>query len=197
MATIKITALPHLASDQVAPGDVFIIDDISGPVTNKITVSNLTSYLTTVQGNLHSYAEYANSNAAVQTAEHNNLVAVVNEVAQNNFFNPLLVGNFTFQEYTVNSVSSIGSVIYSTPKTTSNFAKLLINVEDLTYGQFQSSEILLIHDGSEPRIVEYGIVYTSTNPLCTYEAYIDTTNVNLKATAVSADNRIRILKIQT
>ena len=215
MATIKITSLGHLSNAQLAPGDVFIVDHVSVPVTNKLTVANLTSYISTTLGNLQSYAAYANANAAVLSSEltnvsvdigdvtqlvtvnKSNLVAAVNELASNTHFNAISFNNYTITERITNNVSSLGSVIFSMPKASKRFAKLLINVEDLTYGQYQSSEILLVQDGNDSRIVEYGIVFTSTSPLVTYDTYFDASNVVLRAVASSSDNRIRVLEITT
>jgi len=213
MATIKITALGHLSNADIAPGDVFVIDDISGPTTKKLSVSNLTSYISTTLGNLETYASYANSNAAaissavstvetsignlanLVTTDKSNLVAAINEVASNTSFNAIVFGGYTLSERVTDNVSSLGAEVFSMPIANKHFAKLLINVEDLTYGQYQSSELLLIQDGSDSKLVEYGIIFTSTNPLVAYDSYFDASNVVVRATATSADNRIRVLQI--
>lgn len=215
MATIKITSLGHLSNAQLAPGDVFIVDHVSVPVTNKLTVANLTSYISTTLGNLESYAAYANANAAaissqlnsvkvdlgdinqLTTVSKSNLVAAVNEIASNTHFTSINFNNYTITERVTSNVSSLGSIVFSMPKATKRFAKLLINVEDLTYGQYQSSEILLVQDGNDSRIVEYGIVFTSTNPIVAYDTYFDASNVVIRAIASSSDNRIRVLEITT
>ena len=71
MANVKITALAHLSSTQLAPEDVFVIDDVSALITHKVTVANVHRYITTASGNakqvennLNSYASYANANSA-------------------------------------------------------------------------------------------------------------------------------------
>lgn len=213
MATIKITSLGHLSNADIAPGDVFVIDAVSGPITKKLTVSNLTSYISTTLGNLETYATYANSNAAaissavstvetsignlsnLVTTDKSNLVAAINEVASNTNFNAIVFGGYTLSERVTDNVSSLGAEVFSMPVSNKHFAKLLINVEDLTYGQYQSSELLLIQDGSDSKLVEYGIVFTSTNPLVSYDSYFDASNVVVRATTTSSDNRIRVLQI--
>lgn len=76
-----------------------------------------------------------------------------------------------------------------------NFAKLIVNTEDITYGQYQSSEVLLVHDGTNVKLTEYALIYTSTEPLITFNAFIESNNVVLKANANSANNTVRILRI--
>lgn len=213
MATVKITSLGHLSNAEIAPGDVFVIDHISTPITKKLTVANLTSYISTTLGNLDSYASYANANAAtltsaISTVETNignlsalvtfdksNVVSAINEVASNTHFSSIVFGGYTLSERVTDNVSSLGADVFSMSKTSKHFAKLLINVEDLTYGQYQTSELLLIQDGSDSKLVEYGIVFTSTNPLVAYDTYFDSSNVIVRATATSSDNRIRVLQI--
>jgi hypothetical protein len=382
MATIKITALGHLSNADIAPGDVFVIDDVSATTTKKLTVANLTSYVSTTLGNLEIYASYANSNAAALSSSQSSIINSVNLVSANvaNIINgtttftnnvsvangiaptalylynsytdasnyergkvgwasntfeisteaigtgtrraiklnytttidgfartnvPALTvanvgagtgglvigalaighrqdnarstgldiankallysirgsavssqgahrfsgdnntgtsvgangsivdiiapstatnilqgrkadetvvfnvgydgsvtiaGNLNFIGYNIservtNNVSSLGADVFSMPIASKHFAKLLINVEDLTYGQYQTSELLLIQDGTDSKLTEYGIVFTSTNPIVSYDSYLDASNVVIRATATSSDNRIRVLQI--
>lgn len=213
MATIKITSLGHLSNAEIAPGDVFVIDHVSTPITKKLSVANLTSYISTTLGNLEVYASSANANAAslsnaiatvvtsigdlndLVTVDKSNLVSAINEVASNTNFNSIVFGGYTLSERVTDNVSSLGADVFSMSKTSKHFAKLLINVEDLTYGQYQTSELLLIQDGNDPKLVEYGIVFTSTNPIVAYDTYFDASNVIVRATATSSDNRIRVLQI--
>lgn len=106
-----------------------------------------------------------------------------------------MFGGYTLSERVTNNVSSLGAEVFSMPVSSKHFAKLLINVEDLTYGQYQTSELLLIQDGSDVKLTEYGIVFTSTNPLVSYDSYFDASNVVVHATTTSSDNRIRVLQI--
>lgn len=161
--------------------------------TLQTNVNSVQANVNTVQSNLVSTIGSLDN---LLTTEKSNIVAAINEISYSgDHFTSIYTGSFTIQGVTVNNVSSVGSVIFTEAKTNNHFAKLLINVEDLTYGQYQSSEILLIQDETATRIVEYGIVHTSTNPIVTYEASIVGANVELFATAVSANNRINVLKI--
>ena len=74
------------------------------------------------------------------------------------------------------------STISTWNKDNFNFAKLIVNTEDITYGQYQSSEVLLVHDGVDVKLTEYALVHTSTNPMVTFNAFIESNSIVLKAT---------------
>lgn len=131
---------------------------------------------------------------SLQTTVKSNLVSAINELANTASFQTVTIGTFTLEETITSNVSSAGATIFLMNKNSSNFAKLLVNVTDLTYGQYQSSEILLVHDSNEVRLVEYAIINTSTNPLVTFDATISGSDVQLNATALSSDNLIKVLK---
>lgn len=323
MANVKITALEHISSIQLAPEDVFVIDDVSSLITRKVTLSNVTRYISTsvgvddVQSNLDSYAAYANANAVALsnaisslsvdlglsgntgsdiltvgtdtlsvygtngltstitdnsitismvdsgvtsgryggvtgtssqiptftvdstgritsasnvslqvdfasvysninlvssnvssvvtsignlnnliTSEKSNLVAAINEAASNTVTSIITVDAFKMDTIVASNVSSVGTSIPIMTKA-NKFAKLIVHVEDLTYGQQQSSEILLVQDTIEVKTTEYAIVFTSTNPIATFDAAFAGEDVILNAYPSSSDNIIRIFKILT
>lgn len=112
------------------------------------------------------------------------------------------VANVTFSassaviDTTITGNVAIGESTVSTfDKNSFNFGKLIINTEDITYGQYQSSEVLLVHDGTNVKLTEYAIVHTSTNPIITFNAFIESDTVVLKANANSSNNTIRIRRI--
>ena len=179
--TLSDTGLNSLKiADSV--GNFTIID------SNLASVSNTVTAISTDIGDLNS----------LYTTAKSNIVAAINELAGGSGANNTLqLGAYTLEEQITNNVSALGATVFSMPKADKHFAKLLINVEDLTYGQYQSSEVLLVQDGNDSRIVEYGIVFTSTSPIVNYETMFQDANVIVKATAVSSDNRIRVLKITT
>lgn len=107
----------------------------------------------------------------------------------------VVFGDYTFSDITTSNVNSLGAIVFKEDLATFTAAKLLVTVKDLTYQQTQCSEILVIHDGSSTRAVEYGIVHTSTNPIATFDAIIESGQVRLIATALSSDNLIKVLKI--
>jgi hypothetical protein len=66
-------------------------------------------------------------------------------------------------------------------------AKLVIQVTNTETNQYQSQEILLIHDGVNVDFVEYGIVFTSPSSLATFDAEIVSGEVQLQAIAATQD----------
>lgn len=103
------------------------------------------------------------------------------------------IGLTRIREYITYGVSSVGSVVFSEAIENFKFAKLIINNEDITYGQTQCSELLLVHDGSVVNITEYAIVHTSTQPIVQYSADIVEGQVELTARTSSANNTIKVL----
>jgi hypothetical protein len=128
------------------------------------------------------------------TTETANIVAAVNSVYTKNTFPAISIGAVDVQTEIKTSVNSTGAIIASFDKSY-RFAKLIINVEDLTYGQYQSSEILLIQDTSSVILTEYAIVFSSTNPICTFEASSNATSVLVTAKPKSSDNTITTIKL--
>lgn len=124
-------------------------------------------------------------NVGVSTVSHLENVANVSFSAANVFID----------SSTKSSVSSGSDTIVSSfDKDTFNYAKLMINVKDLINGQYQSSEVLLVHDGTDVKLTEYAIVHTSDEPVATFNASIDSSNVNITTSASSANNTISILR---
>lgn len=169
-------------------GNFTVIDANLSSISN--TVTALSSDIAAIDTSIGDLAQ-------LDTTAKNSLVSAINELAGSGSFESVAIGSYTFSEQITNNVTVTGATIFSMPKDSKRFAKLLINVEDLTYGQYQTSELLLVQDGSDSRLVEYGIVFTSTNPIATYETLFEGSNVIVRATAISSDNRIRVLKITT
>ena len=107
------------------------------------------------------------------------------------------IGNgTTLIDTTIASNVSVGEqTISQFPLSSFKFAKLIINTEDLTYGQSQISEVLLTHDNTNVRLTEYAILHTSTNPFVTFNAFIEANTVVVKASTQSSDNLIKVTRI--
>lgn len=148
----------------------------------------------TVEANVAAITSSIGTLGDLETSDKSTIVGAINELATNGSFETVAIGSYTLSETVTSNVSTIGSTVFIMNTASSNFAKLIVNVTDLTYGQYQSSEILLVHDGNTARLVEYAIISTSTNPLVTFDASISGNNVVLNATASSADNLVRVLK---
>lgn len=187
----------------VGPGSVYIGSlKLSDTGTNSLKITDAAGNSLVVDSNLAQVSNTVGSLssdigdlAQLTTTEKSNLVAAINEIQGDPSFTTMQLGSYTFSEQVTNNVNSTGATVFSMPKADKHFAKLLINVEDLTYGQYQSSELLLVQDGNDTRLVEYGIVFTSTNPIVSFETLFDGSNVLVRANALSSDNRIRVLKI--
>lgn len=108
---------------------------------------------------------------------------------------PLTFNGTQFDTVITPNVSVGESIVSSFSKERFHFAKLVINTQDLTYGQTQISEVLLTHDGTNVRLTEYAILHTSTNPFVTYNAAIESGNVVVKVSTQSTDNLIKITRI--
>lgn len=78
---------------------------------------------------------------------------------------------------------------------TSNYrtAKYVVQVSDTANVKYQSSEILVTHNGTTPTISVYGTVYTSSN-LAGFTATISSGSVNLQATSTGANCSVKIQK---
>jgi len=139
--------------------------------------------------NTHSVSTSAN---VISTA-NSNLGAITFPWATT-FTNTVNLGNFELEQTLTPNVSISGSTIFSRNKNIFNSAKLIVNIKDLTYGQHQASEILLVHDTSTINLTEYAIVHTSTNPIATFSADFNGDNVELTVSAESSDNTITVLQ---
>lgn len=187
----------------VGPGSVYIGSlKLSDTGTNSLKITDgignslvVDSNLAQVSNTVGRLSSDIGDLAQLTTTEKSNLVSAINEIQGVSSFTTMQLGSYTFSEQVTNNVNSTGATVFSMPKADKHFAKLLINVEDLTYGQYQSSELLLVQDGNDTRLVEYGIVFTSTNPIASFETLFDGSNVIVRANALSSDNRIRVLKI--
>lgn len=72
-------------------------------------------------------------------------------------------------------------------------AKYLVQVHDTANNDYQSSEILLIHDGVDPYITEYAIVFTNGS-LATFNADINGGNTRLLVTPTNNTNEIKVIR---
>lgn len=164
-----------------------VTSNVSGNVQSElVTAGNLTLSNNTLESSSNLVLS---ANGSINLIS--NVTANIVQIAS------LLLGEgLSALDCTVASNVSIGEkVVSSFNKNNYKFAKLIINTEDLTYGQTQISEVLLTHDGFEVKLTEYAIVHTSTNPLVTFNAFIESDNVVLKASTQSSDNLIKVTRI--
>jgi hypothetical protein len=171
-----------------------------------LSIDQVSSNVDSLSANVSDLDDRVQSNIFFQSNTHSVIVAanVVSNAASslgstterwsNTYTDTINLGSFEIQQTQTANVNVVSTVIYSRHKNSFNSVKLLVNVEDLTYNQFQSSELLLVHDRSTVRITEYAIVHTSTNPIATFEAAFEGDDVQLSVSAQSSDNNITVLQ---
>ena len=74
-------------------------------------------------------------------------------------------------------------------------AKYYISVNNATTGEVSNTEALVVHDGSNAYISQYGNVNTGNNDLITLTTEIDSTEVILKASAQAPNCRVTVYRI--
>lgn len=164
---------------------------VSGAVTGNVVSEIVTSgTITITNSNLSSSSNiYVSANDSIHL--QSNVIAGLVQTES------VSIGNgVTLIDTTIASNVSIGErTISQFPLDRFKFAKLIINTEDLTYGQSQISEVLLTHDNTNVRLTEYAILHTSTNPFVTFNAFIEANTVVVKASTQSSDNLIKVTRI--
>lgn len=169
--------------------------EVSGSVTGNVTgnvVSDSVSAgtITITNSNLSSTSNiYISANDSIHLQSD-----VIASIVQTE--NVRIGNGTTLIDTTIASNVSVGEqTISQFPLSEFKFAKLIINTEDLTYGQSQISEVLLTHDNTNVRLTEYAILHTSTNPFVTFNAFIEANTVVVKASTQSSDNLIKVTRI--
>ena len=72
-------------------------------------------------------------------------------------------------------------------------AKVVVEVTDVTNTEYRVSEVLILHDGSNAHIVEYGVAYTGSSDFATLTADISGANVRLRCVGTSANNTAKVV----
>ena len=183
-----------------------IVDENNNAVILNTSLGNVASNIESITAGVESVEQRRADNTFYQTNTHS-VVMEANLVsnAQSNlgssaerwnvaYADVLNLGSFEIQQTQTSNINITPVTIFSRDKNTFNSAKMIVNIEDLTYGQYQSSEILLVQDKNTVRITEYAIVHTSTNPIATFSADFVGDNAELSVSAYSADNIATVLQ---
>jgi len=124
--------------------------------------------------------------------------SVVNSVS----FYRIAVGDNTTAGTTGNVTTAINLDVDSAAEKIDGFAlasargaKYYISVNNTTTGELSNTEALVVHDGSNAYISQYGNVNTGNNDLITLTAEIDSTEVILKASAQAPNCRVTVYRI--
>src|SRR6056300_1052864 len=124
--------------------------------------------------------------------------SVVNSVS----FYRIATGDNTTASTTGNVTTDINLDVDSAAEKIDGFAlasargaKYYISVNNTTTGELSNTEALVVHDGSNAYITQYGNVNTGNNDLITLTAEIDSTEVILKASAQAPNCRVTVYRI--
>ena len=88
------------------------------------------------------------------------------------------------------SIQNIDSFSTSTYRT----AEYLISVKDNVANNYYSSKLIVMHDGGNSYITEYGII-TSNSSVGTFSANIISSNVCLQFTPISSNTTVKFAKV--
>jgi hypothetical protein len=94
--------------------------------------------------------------------------------------------NLSSEAITLSTVTK--TQVASFPVASFRSGKLIVQSYDSVTGEVQISELLVAHNGTTASGTEYGVVYTGSNAIVTYDVDIDSGNVRLMATRTSANS---------
>lgn len=111
-----------------------------------------------------------------------------------------ILTNVTISESTIVgrsavSVNTSATEIDSFSVATYRSAKYIITTTDNTNSEYQISELLLLSDGTNANIVQYGDQYSGSTSRISFTASIATGTVTLYGTGTSASNSVRVHRI--
>jgi hypothetical protein len=101
---------------------------------------------------------------------------------------------FAWDEIVVTG-SSAQFVADSLPTSEFRTTKYLIQVQETGSSNFYSTEVFVMHDDSEVYMTQYGTLNTSSSPISSIEADIDSGNVRLLITPSVSNTTTKISRI--
>lgn len=118
----------------------------------------------------------------------------------------LLTGAIVFESVNIDDVSTIDtSLVVDTSGVqfvANSFAasdfrttKYLVQVQETGSSNFYSTEVFIMHDGSEVYMTQYGTLNTDSSPVTSIEADIDSGNVRLLITPSVSNTTTKISRI--
>ena len=91
---------------------------------------------------------------------------------------------------TVTTTSTAAATANSFGASEFRSARYTVQITNLTDSTYQTTEIILIHNGTTPEITEYGTVFTGAAVEATFDADISSGSVRLRVTPASGDTRV-------
>lgn len=96
---------------------------------------------------------------------------------------------------TTSSVGTSATAIDTFSASAYRSAKYIVSVTDVTNTEYQTSEILLVQDGTTASVVSYGTVFSGSSMRMTFTASISSGTVTLYGTGTSANNTVKLIRI--
>ena len=147
-----------------------------GPIPNDVSITSSTLSISTATGAL----------TVVGGAGVGGDLYVGGDIVLNS--NPLVYD----QTGTLVGISTVS--IDSFPKATYRMAKYIIQVSNQALGEYQGTEVMCVHNGTNSIIAAYDTIYTGSEPLATFTTVVSGADVVLRATCVNANNLIKVQK---
>tara|TARA_R110002096_G_scaffold69149_2_gene166392 strand:- start:15304 stop:19893 length:4590 start_codon:yes stop_codon:yes gene_type:complete len=91
-------------------------------------------------------------------------------------------------------VGTVEVAVSSFPKALYRSAKYIVSVENAAGTEFETRECLVVHDGANAYITEYGLIYTGAAPLGDTDVTVNsgTNDIDLTYTAVESGTKVTI-----
>jgi hypothetical protein len=95
---------------------------------------------------------------------------------------------------TITSIGTGAKLLDSFATSAYRSAKYILSITDVTNSQYQTSEIVLVQDGTTSTISSYGLVFSGTSARLTFSSNIISGNIMLWGTGVSANNTVKLAR---
>ena len=97
------------------------------------------------------------------------------------------IGDYKIDTTSTSTSSTAVATIHSFAAASFRSARYTIQVTNSTDSSYHTTEVLMVHDGTDANIAEYGTIFTA-NAEAVFDADIDSGNVRLLATPATADS---------
>lgn len=112
-----------------------------------------------------------------------------------------IAGSIVYGPSAVLTSSSTTTSIGASPKLIDSFqtsvyrsAKYIVSVTDVTNTGYQTTELILMQDGTTANISSYGVLYSGPSTKMTFSSNVILGNVMLWGTGVSANNTVKLVR---
>ncbi len=145
-----------------------------GPIPNDVSITSTTLSVSPITGAL----------TVTGGAGVGGDLYVGGDIVVNN--NPLVYD----QTGTTVGVATIN--IDSFPKADYRLGKYIVSITNTDLGEYQGTEIMLVHNGNNAYIAAYDTITTGNNTLATFSAAVEGADVKLKVTSLFANNSVKV-----